>query len=48
MRKICGQLAFDKKELELVASVGDQTRDQTIPNDEDDNSHGFGYRLETQ
>ena len=31
-RKICGRLAFDKKELELVASVGDQKRDRGRPN----------------
>ncbi len=30
-RKICGRLAFDKKELELVASVGDQKRDRGRP-----------------
>ena len=31
-RKICGRLAFDKKELELVASVGDEKRDRGSPN----------------
>ena len=31
-RKICGRLAFDKKELELVASVGDQKRGRGRPN----------------
>jgi len=31
-RKICGRLAFDKKELELVASVGDQKRETGRPN----------------
>ncbi len=31
-RKICGRLAFDKKELELVASVGDQKRERGRPN----------------
>ena len=31
-RKICGRLAFDKKELELVASVGDQRRERGRPN----------------
>lgn len=30
-RKICGRLAFDKKELELVASVGDQKRERGRP-----------------
>jgi hypothetical protein len=31
-RKICGRLAFDKKELELVASIGDQKRERGRPN----------------
>ena len=31
-RKICGRLAFDIKELKLVASVGDQKRDRGRPN----------------
>ena len=31
-RKICGRLAFDKNELELVASVGDQKRERGRPN----------------
>lgn len=31
-RKICGRLAFDIKELELVASVGDQKRERGRPN----------------
>ena len=31
-RKICGRLAFHKKELELVASVGDQKRERGRPN----------------
>jgi hypothetical protein len=30
-RKICGRLAFDKKELELVAAVGDQKRGKGRP-----------------
>ena len=31
-RKICGRLAFDKRELELVASVGDRKRGRGRPN----------------
>ena len=30
-RKICGRLAFDKRELELVASVSDQKRGKGRP-----------------
>ena len=30
-RKICGRLAFDIKELELVASVGDRKRERGRP-----------------
>jgi len=30
-RKICGRLAFDIKELQLVASVGDQKRERGRP-----------------
>lgn len=30
-RKICGRLVFDKKELELVASVGDRKRERGRP-----------------
>ncbi len=31
-KKICGRLAFDRKELELVASVGDRKRERGRPN----------------
>ena len=30
-KKICGRLAFDRKELELIASVGDQKRSPGRP-----------------
>jgi len=31
-KKICGRLVFDKRELDLVASVGDQKRGRGRPN----------------
>lgn len=30
-RKICGRLAFDRKELELIAAVGDEKRGRGRP-----------------